>query len=211
MSPNRTDEPVSDHDLDASGNPPSSSSIEALLERHLSALRAFVRLRAGPKVRAYESESDIVQSVCRELLQRRSRFDFRGDSAFRSWLYTAALRKVIEKDRYHSAQKRDVGRRDASLEATNATPDVLSCYSVLATPSQDVAAREQMDKIERAFEQLSDDHREVLSLARIAGLPSAEVARQMGRSEVASRQLLRRAQVRLAMLLEAAERPDPSD
>jgi RNA polymerase sigma factor (sigma-70 family) len=174
------------------------SSIERLLERHLAALRAFVRLRAGPRVRAFESEADLVQSVCRELLAKRSRFDFRGDSAFRSWLYTAALRKVVEKDRYHSAGKRDVARRARA----DSTGDVLDCYAVLATPSQDLAAREQMERIERAFERLSEDHREVLSLARIAGLPSAEVARLMGRSEVACRQLLRRAQVRLAMLLE---------
>ena len=44
-----------------------------------------------------------------------------------------------------------------------------------------------------AFDQLSAEHQQVFFLARVLELPHAEIAQQMGRSEEASRNLLRRA------------------
>lgn len=180
-----------------------AASVDAVLARHLPALRAFVRLRAGPAIRARESESDIVQSVCRELLAERSRFEFQGEGAFRSWLYTAALRKILARDRYHRAKKRDLDREVAAAgDEDHELRSVADCYAVLATPSQDLAARELMDRIDSAFAQLDPDHQQALSLSRIAGLPLDDVAREMNRSREACRKLIRRAQVKLALLLE---------
>lgn len=53
--------------------------IERLLQEHLPGLRAFVRLQATPEIRAQESVSDIVQSVCREVLTHADRFQHPGD------------------------------------------------------------------------------------------------------------------------------------
>lgn len=39
------------------------AALDALVVRFLPELRAFVRLRAGPALREWESTSDIVQSV----------------------------------------------------------------------------------------------------------------------------------------------------
>lgn len=166
---------------------------DELLERHLPALRAFIRLRTSKAIRDRESQSDLVQSVCREVLQGAERFEYQGEAAFRSWLYTTALRKLIERDRYWRSQKRDIDRELRAEE-----PSLLDCYATFATPSQDVAVREQMERIEAAFDALPDDYREVITLSRIVGLSHAEIARQMGRSEESSRQLLRRALVKLA-------------
>jgi len=182
-------------------------SIAEVLDRHLPALRAFVRLRTNAAIRQRESESDIVQSVCRELLQERSQFDFRGEGAFRSWLYTAALRKVVEKDRYYRAQKRDI-KREVRIGGSPTEGDlqpIADCYSVLATASQDLAAKEQMECIDRAFARLEPDYQRVLSLGRVAALPLEDVAREMGRSKDACRKLIRRAQVQLALLLESQQ------
>ena len=77
------------------------AAMDRLLERHLPALRAFVRLRAGPAVAEHESNSDLVQSVCREVLEGAGAFEYRGEAAFKSWLFTTALRKIVEKDRYY--------------------------------------------------------------------------------------------------------------
>jgi RNA polymerase sigma factor (sigma-70 family) len=49
--------------------------------------------------------------------------------------------------------------------------------------------------MERAFDLLSDDHREVITLSRIVGLSHAEIAAELGRSEGAVRVLLSRALV----------------
>jgi RNA polymerase sigma factor (sigma-70 family) len=175
--------------------------IGELLARHLPAIRAFVRLRAGPAVAARESASDVVQSVCRELLEH-SEFRFLGDAALRAWLYTAALRKILEKDRFHRAAKRDLAR-EAAVARNSSLDDaaLLECYGHLATPSRDLAAREQIAAFEAAFARLSERDRELITLARIAGMSHAEIAAQLGCSEESSRTGLRRALIRLSRFL----------
>src|SRR5262245_7080357 len=85
-------------------------ALELLLVRHLPRLRAFVRLRAGAAVRAQEESSDLVQSVCREVLLHADQFRFPSESAFRNWLYTHALRKIGKRLRSHGTVKRGAGR-----------------------------------------------------------------------------------------------------
>ena len=87
----------------------SAVAMGALLERHLPGLRAFVRLRMGPALRAQESESDLVQSVCLELIEDLSDFEYRGEGQFRRWLYTAALNKIHKHHRHYTAKKRGGG------------------------------------------------------------------------------------------------------
>ena len=69
-------------------------ALDALVEHHLPNLLAFLRLNAGPHLLAKESVSDLAQSVCREVLDDVDRFEYRGEPAFRKWLFTAALNKV---------------------------------------------------------------------------------------------------------------------
>ena len=60
-----------------------------------------------------------------------------------------------------------------------------------------------MQRLERAFAQLSDEHREVITLAKLVGLPHRDIAARMGRTEAASRVLLHRALYWLGVLLDA--------
>src|SRR5688500_8197806 len=94
------------------------AAIDALLVRHLPALHAFLRLRAGPIVRAHESVSDLVQSVCREALQALPEFEYRGEARFRAWLFVKALAKVHDHARRLRAQKRDVAREQSLANET---------------------------------------------------------------------------------------------
>ena len=50
-----------------------------LLERYLPELRAFIRLRTGPRLLARETPDDLVQSVCREVIGNLSGFDYRSE------------------------------------------------------------------------------------------------------------------------------------
>ena len=54
--------------------------MEALLERLLPDLQRYVKRNVGDLLAAKESSSDLVQSVCRELLERlgSERFEYRG-------------------------------------------------------------------------------------------------------------------------------------
>lgn len=188
-----------------SGSPPGGNApgplgaddLERALHEHLPALRAYVRARLGPALSAHESASDLVQSVCRELLADQDHIQYRGDAAFRGWLFTTALRKICQRDRYWRADKR-AGQRISEERAQT----LLTGYADLITPSRELSAREQVDELERALAALPDADREIIALAKIAGLPHAEIAARTGRTEEASRQALRRALVRLAAQLD---------
>ncbi len=179
--------------------PLDDATLAKLLEASLPALRAYVRTRVGPALMAQESTSDIVQSVCRELLVDRAEFEFRNEAAFRGWLFTAALHKIHQHDRYWQADRRAAARE---VPADAADGELVAGYAHLFTPSRAVAANEEIGRLEAALAQLSDADRELIALARIAGLPHSEIAAHTGRSEEACRQGLRRALVRLAALLE---------
>jgi RNA polymerase sigma-70 factor (ECF subfamily) len=176
-------------------------AVDALLGRYLPELRAFVRLRAGAVVRARESSSDIVQSVCREVLQHIDRFQFPSEPAFKQWLYTTALRKILNRQEYYLAQKRDALREGPLNIEQSSQEQLLACYHSFSTPSRQAMLREEIERIERAFESLPDEYREVITLAHIVGLSRAEIAQQMGKSEGAIRVLLHRALAKVSSLL----------
>lgn len=176
------------------------TAVERLLERHLPAVRAFVRAHMGQKLRAKESSSDLVQSVCRELLTHQDRFQHPGEHGFEAWLFTTARRKIANRARDFERQKRDVGREVGNL-SESAVADLGAAYARISSPSGKLLRAEEVARLEAAIDQLPAEHREVVTLAHLVGLSRAEIGVQMGKSEEAVRALLARAKARLAMLL----------
>jgi RNA polymerase sigma factor (sigma-70 family) len=174
------------------------SAVEALLERMLPDLRAFVRLRTGPVLRQHEAQSDLVQSVCREVLTHADRFEHAGEGAFRRWLFTTALRKLSNRRDHHLARRRDVGQEARGVERDAALMDA---YARVATPSRHASLREELQRVEAAMEELAEDEREIIVLARIVGLTRAEIADELGIGEGAVRMRLHRALAKLAVVL----------
>ena len=168
-----------------------SDALESLVVEHLPELRGFVDRRLGGPARAREAVSDVVQSTCREVLEFRERFRFGEADGFRRWLFATALRKVLNKDRFHTANRRDV-RREAGSAARipgHAEP----------SPSSALEAGEKVAMLGSALERLPEDYRRVVLLSHLAGLSRAEVAQAMGRTEASVRNLLNRALARLAV------------
>jgi len=172
-----------------------------LLQRYLPELRAFIRLRTGPKILAQETPDDLVQSVCREVIGNLSGFDYRSEQAFKSWLFLNALHKVQDKGRYYAADKRDAGHAWPQLD----NPQMLSGYVSMVSPSRVAMAREDVHQLESAFDQLSEEHREVITLQRLLGLDHEQIGDKMGRSAAASRVLLHRAIARRGRIMSATE------
>jgi len=183
-------------------------AVELLLQRHLPGLRAFIRLRAGPMIRKRESESDLAQSVCREVLEHLDKFQYGDETGFKRWLYTTALRKILHRYEYYAADKRNVMREaqgPAQGATTHGDASLMDAYRTFSTPSQHAMKREEVERVEKAFDGLRDEQREVISLAHVVGMSRAEIAAQLGKSEGAVRTMLSRA---LAELAEKLEEPD---
>ncbi len=183
-----------DHELFDAARAGDRGAVERLIERYQPRLHAYVRLRLGDRVRAREASMDVVQSVCRELLAAAPAFEFRGEERFRDWLFTSALNKIRDKQRFHGREKRDVGR-EAEID------DDLPRVASYLTPSVDAIGRETAEALAASLAELDEEHREVITLARIVQLPHAVIAESMGRSEAAVRQLLVRALLALSQAL----------
>lgn len=180
-------------------------AVEQLLERHLPAMQAFVRANMGPMLRARESTSDLVQSVCREVLAQRARFRHPSAHGFAAWVFTIARRKIANRASELQAQKRDAAREVPGLDEP-AIAQLAQAYARISTPSGRLQRREEIEQLEVALDQLTPEQREVITMAHLAGLSRKEIGAHLGRSEDAVRTQLHRAMARLAVLLDPAER-----
>ena len=173
-------------------------AVASLLVQHLPSLEAYVRLKAGKMLRGREDCSDLVQSVCLEALRDMEGFEYRGETAFRHWLFIQAMSKIASKGRYYKAEKRDVAREIAADAAVSGGIDHLAkSYAGICTPSVVAMGREQVRRFEEAFEKLPEDQREAIALYRLVGLGYEEIATSMGRTVGAVRNLVYRGLARL--------------
>ena len=175
-----------------------AGAVGELLVKELPRLRGFVHLRMGAGLRAREESTDLVSSICREILEHEERFAHRGEENFRRWLFTTAIRLIRNKAKFWQRERRAAAHEEG-LDGGSADGRGAD-YGSLITPSRDASAREQLQRLDRAFAELPDDYREVIALSRVLGLSHKELAEQCGRSELAMRSLLHRA---LAALAEA--------
>ncbi|MBM4059878.1 MAG: sigma-70 family RNA polymerase sigma factor [Planctomycetes bacterium] len=173
---------------------PVPDDVDVLVTRHLPALRAFVRLRMGRELRVREDSCDIVQSVAREVLAHADRFQHGGEAGFREWLFTTAHRKIVNRLEHWRADKRSDRR-----EAGDVLPEELAAFG--ASPSRHASVREELAAIEAAFDTLTQEQREVVTMSRLLGLPHGAIAARLGKSEVAVRKILSRGLARLAASL----------
>ncbi|MEM7306429.1 MAG: RNA polymerase sigma factor [Planctomycetota bacterium] len=194
-------EPERSRDLVQRATGGDQAAVELLLAEHLSRLRAFLRLRMGAVVRSKESTEDLVQSVCREALERLDGFEYRGEASFRHWLFRQAEHKVIDRGRFYRRGKRDA-EREIALEAQGHESETLRGLESLFTPSRDAVAHEELARLEQAFGKLPPDYQEVILLARVVELPHAKIAERMGRTVSATWTLLSRALARLSTHLD---------
>lgn len=169
------------------------------LVEHVGALHAYVRLRLGGALRSREESLDIAQSVVREALADVDRF--RGDDRqMRAWILVRAENKIRDRARFWARDRRSSGAEEGNVDDAA----VHAAVGSLLTPSRVASGREELARLERAFAELDEDQRRVILLVRVAGLSHAEVAAQIGRTELATRSLLSRALARLSVLMDGS-------
>lgn len=173
-------------------------AIGALLDRHLPALRAYVRLRMGPRVRRWDHENDVAQAVCVDILENLDGFVYRGEAAFRQFLFAAARRQLADRDDYLKAAKRDVDLVATNAGHTSGDRVAREVHAAFGTPSQLAIRGETLARIERALDEMPEESREVILMSRLAGLSTAAIAERLGKDPSTVRSTLCRALVKLS-------------
>lgn len=143
-------------------------------------------------VRDRSDAQDLTQEVFLRALRSLDRYEHSG-APFRAYLRTIALNLV-----------RDLWRKRQPLRVGIYQSDHLPARQ----PGPEEVAMRRVDErwIRKALDKLSDDHRRVLELRIFEGRDSNEVARMMGRSPAAVRQLQYRAIAALRAELKAKVR-----
>lgn len=177
---------------------PTGPALESLLERHLGDLESYVRKNMGAGLAQRESCADLVQSICREVLQNQERFRFQGEPAFRKWLLQAALHKLIDRRRFYRARNRDQVAREADHSEAWRIEEIAMLAKTLGSPSGEAMLREDIGRLSSALNRLAEADRGIIRMIHIDGLTHADVAERIGCTEPQSRGRLFLALARLS-------------
>ena len=164
-------------------------ALERLLVREQSVLARRVRSRLPRTLAQTVGVEDILQETYSLVFRHVREFVPVGPGAFGRWVTTIAdnvLRNAIEK---HRAAKRGGGRAALTGLAPTGQSSVGPLIEVLAlyerTPSMSASGHEVAAVVEAALGELREEYREALRLRFLEGLPVAEIAARMGRTESA--------------------------
>jgi RNA polymerase sigma-70 factor (ECF subfamily) len=166
-----------------------TEAAERVFRDYAPLLRAMVRRRLTPRLRAKFDSSDVVQSVWADVLDglRQAEWQFNDRDQLRAFLARVTYNHFVNNCRRHSP----------ALEHEERLPDTASS-ALLDTgqshPSQVVQADELW---ERLIDLCPPAHRELLKLKR-QGLPLAELAERSGLHESSVRRILYELAKRLA-------------
>jgi RNA polymerase sigma factor (sigma-70 family) len=167
-----------------------SISPEVAFEQHRERLLSVIYLRMGPDLRVRMDPEDVLQEVAIEAVNSWKTLSAEENAG--AWLVTLARRKVARIMR----DQLGVAARDPRRE--HAVKTELPLADRRSGPITNADRKDRLELLEQAILRLSDDHREVILLMKIEGLPAKEVGERMGRSENAVHLLLSRALKRLA-------------
>jgi RNA polymerase sigma-70 factor, ECF subfamily len=178
------------------------AALAAFLEARRPALLAFIRARLGPRLRAKLDPQDVAQEVAVKALREFPRLDPAPRDPF-AWLCHLAEQCVVDGHRHFAAGKRAAGREvPGNAPAGDASQEFLALLAgSITTPSQAVVRNERQRRLQEAVGALPVEHREALRLRYVEGLATKEVARRLGKTDVATRVLLTRLVQRLQTLL----------
>lgn len=189
-----------------------AGAVNALLERHRTALRRMIDLRLDPALGRRVDASDIVQDVLVDAHRRLSDYLAERRMPFHLWLRHIAKDRLIDAHRRH----RGAARRSLDREQTlDARPDDGSVFDLLGqladplvTPATAALRRELAQRFLAAYDTLDEIDREVIALRHFEHLGNQEVAQALGLSEPAAGMRYLRALRRLRARLDD---PSPSE
>jgi RNA polymerase sigma-70 factor (ECF subfamily) len=143
---------------------------------------------------------DLVQEALLSALGGLGNFKYNNEGDFLRWLAKITQNELRDNLDKLYTDKRDI-RKEVRLEHDGptaggrfaGTPGPIQA----TTPSVIMSKKEDLDKLEKAIDQLKPDYREVIVLAKIDGLSYNEIGDRLGKSIDSVGHLLSRAMVAL--------------
>ncbi len=137
-----------------------------LYRRYRPRVCAFVRRRVRDDGRAEDLTQEAFLSALRRLRETEARV------SFRPWIYEIARNATI--DQFRRSARTDEVSVDGRLHASDHLR-LLSPYG----PDREVAAKQDLETLQGAFDELSDRHERILVMRELEGLSYREIGRRM--------------------------------
>ncbi len=192
--PQRVDE---DRELVERSQTGDTEAFDALVLKYSPKLYAMIYNMTGNR----EDTHDVLQDVFSKAYRSIRRF--RGKSTFYTWIYSISVNMTLNFLKKRGRQRKmsldDMG--DAVLQ----DPDFLE-MTASSDPVREVGIHELQQRLNVALQELSEDHRTVVTLFDIQGLPHAEISRILGISQGTVRSRLFYAHRQLQNFLEEFRR-----
>ncbi|MBM4448552.1 MAG: sigma-70 family RNA polymerase sigma factor [Chloroflexi bacterium] len=161
------------------------AALTQLYEGNFDKIYRYIVLKIGDRTEA----EDMTQQVFLKAFKSISGYQSKG-SPFSSWLFRIAHNQIV--DYWRKKSKRPTVPLEETL--------IGSSHS---NPSSDVERKMEIEQLVAATRGLTEMQREVISLRFAGGLPVAQVARIMGKSEGAIKALQHSAVVSLRRIMAA--------
>lgn len=170
-------------------------------------LRILARREIDSRFHGKFSASDAVQQTMIEAWKGWDGFRGENEAQRRAWLRQILAHQLAHLARQFAGTKKRNVAREVAIEQSLAhsaakLENILQAH--VSSPSRRAIQDEQNLQLASALDQLSEDHRTVITLRNLDDLSHAEVAERMGRTEGAVRMLWVRA---LSELRDLIERP----
>lgn len=180
------------------------AALEQLYQIYSDRVLRIVRIRMGNELRSKMQSMDLVQDALFSAFSSIESFTYKNEGDFLRWISSITENKIRDNvDKLH-ATKRDI-RKEVPLSNRNPLVDsFVATHEPIdnTTPSIIVSRHEELDKLEKAMQNLKPEYRNVLLLIKIEGLSYKEAAEKLNKSPDAVRMLLSRALAALTAIFE---------
>jgi RNA polymerase sigma-70 factor (ECF subfamily) len=125
-----------------------------------------------------EDTHDLLQDIFAKAY--RSLRHFRGKSSFYTWIYSIAVNMTLN---FLKKRKRRAGLSLDDIDTGIQNDPAFVDTAHRANPRAQSTIHELQKKLNEALQALSEDHRAVVTMFDIQGIPHAEISRILGVSE----------------------------
>jgi len=150
-----------------------------------------------------EDTHDLLQDIFAKAYRSLRRF--RGKSTFYTWIYSIAVNMTLN---FLKKRKRRTGYSFDDIDSGIQNDPAFVDKAHFANPRRQSNIHELQKKLNEALQELSEDHRSVVTMFDIQGMPHAEISEILGVSEGTVRSRLYYAHKQLQGYLEEFISPE---
>lgn len=162
-------------------------------------LAVLIYFKLGPRERARGEVEDLVQETILRGFRDLDRFTYESPGALLKWLSSIADHVIVDRVRYHQRDCRAGEEVRFRSESNPLGPEPADSQ----TPSRVFARSEAVERLLGRLEELPDQYRQAILMAKVEGISTAEMAERLGKSREAVALLVYRAVKRFREICES--------